>query len=166
MSKEHLLSRHFCCLWIPEVQQENKIRNRISVWNFRCRSCLSFDKTPHSRGSISTHVLVKILKVRHNCCDNQFKTNEFEILRDKILTNMPEKIVVKFDWLTVYQIRRCYCATSLHCQFMTSIINNWWRHWLNWSPVPDAILYVSVTNRNATGAQFNQIVGTWNHGFR
>ena len=28
------------------------------------------------------------------------------------------------------------------------------------SPVPASILYVSVANRNATGAQFSQIVGT------
>ena len=59
---------------------------------------------------------------------------------------------------TANQIQRCYCATSRHWQL--------WRHWLNRFLVLDAILYISVANRNATGAQLSQIVGTWNHGFR
>ena len=50
--------------------------------------------------------------------------------------------------LTANYIRRCYCATLFHWQFMTSLL----------PPVTDAMLdlYASEVNRNATGAQISQ----------
>ena len=51
--------------------------------------------------------------------------------------NWPRKPWLNFDDAIV----QCY------------FIDHLWRHWLNWSP--GAILYVSVANRNAPGAQFS-----------
>ena len=50
-------------------------------------------------------------------------------------------------WLVVHLGQPIKCDVAI---VWRHLINNLWRHWLNWSPVHDPILYISVANRNAT----------------
>ena len=115
--------------------------------------------------------------VFHNCqltCNLQVKTHLAAVKLFLVLWScqIPRHTWPIKSWLNLigwqYSVNQSN-LTLLLCDVISLSIydvnnNNWWRHWLNWRHVPDAILYISVTNLNATGAQFSQIAGTWNHG--